>query len=101
MLAYMKVINSNVSNEQRLDVNRAQQADPAGQTNRAGSGRPAGGGGSDRVQMSSIANILGGESAGRAERAERLKSEVQAGRYQVDSQVVGKAIVDSALSGNG
>ena len=96
----MKVNNSNIPESSALGVGKAQQTDATSQSSRSNRGGAAShGGAADSVQMSSLASVLGGESASRAERVEQLASLVQSGEYSVDSQTLSKAIVKSTLNG--
>lgn len=96
----MKVSNSNVTNNAALGVNQSQQAEAAGQSSRLKSGGSTERGGSDRVQMSSLAGVLEAESSSRVERVNALTDAVQSGRYRVDAQAVSHAIVNAAMEGS-
>jgi anti-sigma28 factor (negative regulator of flagellin synthesis) len=97
VLAHMEVNNSNVTDNSALGAGKTQQADPTGQPGRASAGELSGSGSSDRVDMSNLASALGGDSARRASRVDRLTDSVSSGQYQVDSAAVSKAIVHAAI----
>jgi anti-sigma28 factor (negative regulator of flagellin synthesis) len=79
-------------------VNQTHQAEAASQSSRLKPGGSPESGGADRVSMSSLAGVLGGESSSRAERVNQLADAVQAGWYKVDATVVSHAIVNSAMN---
>lgn len=58
--------------------------------------------GSDQVQLSDLASTvrsLASDSPERSARLDRLASEVQGGRYQVDATALSVSIVSAALQG--
>lgn len=60
---------------------------------------------SDRSDLSSVASLMSAatdtNSAARAERVARLRSEFLAGRYEPDSAMISRAMVQSALVDSG
>jgi hypothetical protein len=67
---------------------------PGGDSNRIQSGSP----GTDSIQISGPSSALNRLSADRAVRIQQLTSSVQSGSYQVSGALVGRAIVDHAVS---
>ncbi|HEX4134877.1 MAG TPA: flagellar biosynthesis anti-sigma factor FlgM [Bryobacteraceae bacterium] len=77
----------------------AGQTVPVGTTG-ADSRRVAGdSSGADSIRLSATSNALHTLSADRAARVQQLTAQVQNGSYQVSGSLVGRAIVDDAVSG--
>jgi anti-sigma28 factor (negative regulator of flagellin synthesis) len=61
--------------------------------------------GSDRTDLSGVADrlsgILQGEASSRADRISQLKADVASGAYRVDANAVSRAMVKETLSASG
>lgn len=93
------------TNAQRgQDAKKAEEAQKAAKTQAARAGAGAApateAGHNDRVQLSGLASALRTETSGTPEREakiDRLKREVESGRYRVDSKAVARRLIDDAF----
>jgi len=72
---------------------RADQA--AGKQALDKNGKPAA---ADQAEVSEVAQALASGDSGRLQRLERLRLEVQSGKYNVSADVVAKAIIEAHSS---
>jgi|tagenome__1003787_1003787.scaffolds.fasta_scaffold15105764_1 anti-sigma28 factor (negative regulator of flagellin synthesis) len=97
----MKINDANIAGLASNGIGKPQEAEQGARVrqNRTGDGASSS---TDQVQLSNLSETLRAsesESPERAAHVERLSAEVQAGRYQVDSAVLSKNIVQDSITG--
>ena len=96
----MKINDANVAGLGSQGIGKAHEAEQGARVRQGRTGDGSASSTTDQVQLSNLSEVLqaaGSESPQRAAHIERLSADVQAGRYQVDSAVVSKSIVQDAI----
>lgn len=91
----IRIYNENLAGTAASQTSNAAEVSRAG-----GSGKPprsSGVSGEDQVQISSVSESIATQSSQRAARVQSLAALYQSGKYQVNSNEVAHAMVNSAL----